>query len=471
MCNYTLRTFKIKHTKIKSGKQRLSERIVLQYHYTTWPDHGTPENPLPVLSFVKKSSASNREGDGPIVVHCSAGVGRTGAYILMDAMMKQMKAKCELNIVAFLRHIRTQRNYLVQTLEQYIFVHDALAEAVASGETHINVSYLSRYIGSLQSSFTTDENAVPWQLSDRQFKLATSYRPGEAQFTASALRPANQGKNQNFDYLPIESGRVFLSGGSGEGYVNASWLPGYHGLREFIVTQHPLEHTAGDFWQMLWDHRVENAVILSSLQQPEFGVFWPTKQVHMDLETNIRVQLSGEEASESGYQTKSFSLHSLNNEDSESPLLQVKFIFCPSWPHSCTPIASVADLIRSSSLLSTARTSGASWAIVDRYGGTEAATFCALSTLLKQLQTENHVDVYQIAKIYHNRRPGIWRSQSDYLFLYKVIEAVVLQQQQQQHQQQTTGGGLNHHHHRVPPEGMESLIVRDGLASPPNKRH
>ena len=200
----------------------------------------------------------------------SAGVGRTGAYILVDAMLKQMKAKGELNLVAFLRHIRTQRNFLVQTEEQYIFVHDALAEAVASGETNINRSYLSRYINSLQSSFTTDENSIPWQLLDRQFKLATAYQPQESQFMA-ALKPCNQCKNQNFDYMPIESARVALSpkaGVEGSDYINASWLPGFHKLKEFIVTQHPVEQTISDFWQMLWDHNARTVVVLSALQQP-----------------------------------------------------------------------------------------------------------------------------------------------------------------------------------------------------------
>lgn len=70
LATYTIRTFKLKHTKIKSSKAKLSERIVQQFHYTNWPDHGVPENPLPVLSFVKKSSAFCRDSDGPIVVHC-----------------------------------------------------------------------------------------------------------------------------------------------------------------------------------------------------------------------------------------------------------------------------------------------------------------------------------------------------------------------------------------------------------------
>ncbi len=185
-------------------------------------------------------------------------------------MLKQMRAKGELNLVAYLKHIRTQRNFLVQTEEQYIFVHDALAEAVASGETNINRSYLSRYINSLQSSFTTDENSVPWQLLDRQFKLSTAYRPQESEFVA-ALKPFNQSKNQNFDFLPIETARVALvpkPGVEGSDYINASWLPGFNKLNEYIITQHPTDRTVSDFWQMLWDHNARTVVVLSALQQP-----------------------------------------------------------------------------------------------------------------------------------------------------------------------------------------------------------
>lgn len=48
----------------------MSEKIVYQYHYTNWPDHGTPDHPLPVLHFVKKSAAANPPDAGPIIVHC-----------------------------------------------------------------------------------------------------------------------------------------------------------------------------------------------------------------------------------------------------------------------------------------------------------------------------------------------------------------------------------------------------------------
>lgn len=72
-CNLILRCNKYYlHLQVKKRKNgvNLGERIVWQYHYTGWPDHGVPEHPLPVLSFIRKSSNANPPDAGPIVVHC-----------------------------------------------------------------------------------------------------------------------------------------------------------------------------------------------------------------------------------------------------------------------------------------------------------------------------------------------------------------------------------------------------------------
>lgn len=223
MATYTVRTFQIKHLKLKKKKQ-ISEKLVYQYHYTNWPDHGTPDHPLPVLNFVKKSSDANPRDAGPIVVHCSAGVGRTGTYIVLDAMLKQIEQKHVVNVFNFLRHIRAQRNFLVQTEEQYIFIHDALVEAITSGETNMNANTISHI---------KDDS----EMLDVQFKLITQFQPKDVHM-ASSIKSVNLVKNRN-DIVPLEGSRVHLTprpGEDGSDYINATWLQGiflflFHCLR------------------------------------------------------------------------------------------------------------------------------------------------------------------------------------------------------------------------------------------------
>lgn len=129
-------------------------------------------------------------------------------------MMKQIKHRQSLNAFGFLKHIRSQRNYLVQTEEQYIFIHDALLEAIESGDTEVPSSHLSRYIQTLQTggdsisnnssnlemkfgigclgstdipiltgsnsmksiALTTTTHSSQWPLLERQYKLVISFR-------------------------------------------------------------------------------------------------------------------------------------------------------------------------------------------------------------------------------------------------------------------------------------------------------
>ncbi|XP_023940262.1 uncharacterized protein LOC112047381 isoform X2 [Bicyclus anynana] len=130
-------------------------RHIVQYHYTVWPDHGTPRHPLAVLPFVRAAA-----DPGTVLVHCSAGVGRTGTYIVIDAQLNQLKLTGTLSPLGFLCRARTQRNHLVQTEEQYVFVHDALLEYVRSGNTEVEFTKAREYLAKLLEPISDEELAV-----------------------------------------------------------------------------------------------------------------------------------------------------------------------------------------------------------------------------------------------------------------------------------------------------------------------
>ena len=95
-------------------------REVRQFHFTVWPDHGVPKYGTALLSFQKRiDKFHSRKSHGPMVVHCSAGVGRTGTFITIDTQLQKIKHEGILDIFNFVRHLRYCRNYMVQTQVLY----------------------------------------------------------------------------------------------------------------------------------------------------------------------------------------------------------------------------------------------------------------------------------------------------------------------------------------------------------------
>ena len=90
-------------------------RVVTQYHFVSWPDHDIPDSVSPLLSLTNVVKNSWSQDKGPIIVHCSAGVGRTGTFIAIEIGMDQIKQEGKVDIAGIVTRLRQQRIKMVQT--------------------------------------------------------------------------------------------------------------------------------------------------------------------------------------------------------------------------------------------------------------------------------------------------------------------------------------------------------------------
>uniref|UniRef100_A0A672ZRD2 protein-tyrosine-phosphatase n=1 Tax=Sphaeramia orbicularis TaxID=375764 RepID=A0A672ZRD2_9TELE len=431
---YTLRAFTVRDTSVK-GSQKRAEHTVLHYHYTQWPDMGVPEYTLPVLSFIRTSSQARSQEMGPVLVHCSAGVGRTGTYIVIDSMLQQIQDQGTVNVLGFLKHVRTQRNFLVQTEEQYVFIHDALVEAILGRDTSVTSDLLHTYVSDLLTPGLSGRTRM-----DKQFKVIllsldqTHFKFIHFSNYSTALREGNAERNRAKALMPVERSRVCLTASetNSTGYINASYVMGRHHCKEFIVTQTPLSSTVEDFWRMIWEHDTHTVVRLSDThtqsEEGESCVYWPSRDQPLSFE-GFTVSFSGEEhlclSNDERLLVQDFIVDSPQN----NYVLEVRQYSATCWPNPDSPIRNSFDVVNT--VRGHSRNTDGPTVVHDPLGGSTSGLFCALTTLSSQLEEEGAVDVYQVARMTNLMRPGVFNDVEQYQYLYRAVLSLVSSQEDQ----------------------------------------
>ncbi|TRY85255.1 hypothetical protein DNTS_003558 [Danionella cerebrum] len=386
LATYSVRTFAL----YKNGSSE--KREIRQFQFMAWPDHGVPEYPTPILAFLRRVKACNPPDAGPMVVHCSAGVGRTGCFIVIDAMLERMKHEKTVDIYGHVTCMRSQRNYMVQTEDQYIFIHEALLEAATCGNTEVPARNLYAHIQKLTQP-PSGETVTAMEL---EFKRLANSKAHTSRFISANL-PCNKFKNRLVNIMPFESSRVCLQpirGVEGSDYINASCIDGYRQQKAYIATQGPLAETTEDFWRMLWEHNSTIVVMLTKLREmgrEKCHQYWPA-------ERSARYQYF---------------------VDGQSRTIR-QFQFT-DWPEQGVPKTGEGFIDFIGQVHKTKEQFGQDGPITVHCsaGVGRTGVFITLSIVLERMRYEGVVDLFQTVKTLRTQRPAMVQTEDQYQLCYR----------------------------------------------------
>ncbi|XP_026169362.1 receptor-type tyrosine-protein phosphatase S isoform X9 [Mastacembelus armatus] len=409
LATFCVRTFSLH----KSGSSE--RREVRQFQFTAWPDHGVPEYPTPFLNFLRRVKACNPPDAGPIIAHCSAGVGRTGCFIVIDAMLERIRHERTVDIYGHVTLMRSQRNYMVQTEDQYSFIHEALLEAVACGNTEVAARSLYSYMQKL-SKVESGEHVTGMEL---EFKRLANTKAHTSRFVTANL-PCNKFKNRLVNIMPYETTRVCLQpirGLEGSDYINASYIDGYRQQRGYIATQGPLAETTEDFWRMLWEHNSTIVVMLTKLREmgrEKCHQYWPAER---SARYQYFVVDPMAEYNMPQYILREFKVTDARDGQSRT-VRQFQFT---DWPEQGVPKSGEGFIDFIGQVHKTKEQFGQDGPISVHCsaGVGRTGVFITLSIVLERMRYEGAVDIFQTVKMLRTQRPAMVQTEDEYQFCYQ----------------------------------------------------
>jgi protein tyrosine phosphatase len=413
---------------VNTSKSESGRLDVTHYHFLAWPDHGVPADKTVMLAFIRRVRQIHPPEGPPLIVHCSAGVGRTGTFITLDTMLQRLDKKEEsLNIYEFLVNMRKSRVLMVQTEAQYVYIHDSLAEYITCGDTSMSTKLLKIKMDEL--SAVTDHVSG----YERQYKLLNQVsRKAVEGHCADGLSKQNVTKNrykERLDVMPYDMTRVRLKTTSGVGdYINASYVDGYKHRGAFLATQAPMDDTIEDLWRMIWEQWSSSMVILCDFEEDGESTcsrFWPEKVDETVTYGKMIVKLlSVEERVQ--YTVRKIMLSQDSTYVNMAPggadhIVVTQFHYA-KWqqnenPKDASPLLKLMDQLLHNQM----KTGNKAITVMCNDGCGRTGSFLCIYSVLERIKIEGVADPFQYIKGARFLRPGLVQNPKQYEFCHDVI--------------------------------------------------
>ncbi|XP_033097034.1 receptor-type tyrosine-protein phosphatase epsilon-like [Anneissia japonica] len=418
--------YKIRSFKVWEGESD-DFRRVKQYHFTSWPDMGVPLYATAALNFIKKIKQDrNQRATAPILIHCSAGVGRTGTYIAIDAMLDMINKEKKVDVFNFLRKIRDQRINMVQTPEQYVFIYDALLEYCLCGDTAFNTSNFQTRLSQLKRLNPQTKRTY----IEEEFKVLQHVTPyPTADHCKGGHKPENIKKNRVSNIIPIDRNRPFLvteSSAGGNEYVNASFLDGYRQKDKFIATQMPLPNTVGDMWRLIFDWNVRSVVMLNDMDPDDASCaqYWIDTEGSSEQFGPLVVKLESKQKKGDHITIRQFKVINKNKSGQKASCIVHQYqvhgwMVNQDIPERSTTLLEVLELVDNNQH---DYHHGNHPILVHCINGIgRSGIYCTVVEVVERMKLENVIDVFQTLKKLRSNRPGLVQNVDQYIFCYDII--------------------------------------------------
>ncbi|KAK2168521.1 hypothetical protein LSH36_16g06028 [Paralvinella palmiformis] len=390
-----------------------AKRLVHHHQYHHWPDKAAPEMVLPILNLYRKAFIQGMHKTGPVITHCSAGVGRTGTFISLDYIQEQANKTNTVDILGCVAELRRQRVNMVQRLSQYVFLYEAIHEALEVGPTVIPAAKFSSWLNEVHKE---KDNIIL-----KHFKFMNAKRPTRPPDNELVgLEAENKEKNRDLNILPdyrkIAYLSTFMKGRNA--YVNAVYVDTFRETNAVIVTQLPLKDTICDFWRLVYDSSSSTVVLLEDMVGDQFEdcpKYWPE---------NGEEVIYGGVMAVSGHIDKGSSTSRITVRNFHvvtkpqcNYSLDVKMFHLNTWSRGQRLPPGKSDLIE---LIQMTQKHKKNVSVIQCLNGCEkSGIFCACMYIMDQIQIDQEVDIYQASRIITASRSQFIRTEEEYRYLHE----------------------------------------------------
>ncbi|XP_025079516.1 receptor-type tyrosine-protein phosphatase epsilon-like isoform X2 [Pomacea canaliculata] len=396
-------------------------RKVKMFHFTTWPDNSTPTSPWSLLDFRHKVR-QEAHTDTPTIVHCSAGIGRTGTYLALDILLSQSLHDDTVDVFKCVWNLRQQRTSMVQTQAQYNFIYEVLAAAAMTSvpvpAEKFNLSAVLR-----------EENGTvavrqEFQNMNTCLEMLGLTVHGESEVSTATEHVTDTSKRYHVAVYSVDGEYSTIC-------TDALCLSSYRRENAFIQARTPTEDSAVDFLSIVCQHHVKLVVCLDTFWEQIHGAVYTPEAEGMSLTFDpYRVQLLRVRADD-WMTTRILRIYlpmKLDNSEQQTECSDpeketyrdVIQLSCFDWPESFLAPEAASMLLP---MVKAVRSHPQSPALVHcRDGHSRSGIFCILSAILERLQMDNEVGVSYVTARMRVPCPQNIINVEQYEFLYRCVE-------------------------------------------------